>query len=309
MMFANLLDRSIYFSFDRSGYLRHAKKFQPETFKGEGKVAIVTGANSGIGFAITKLLSLARAKVYMACRSKEGAEEAKQKILQENPEANLELLILNLSEPKEMINELQAIHADLLIHNAGGMPLKLTLNSEGEEIIWASQILSPYLMTEYFIEKELLKPKARIIFVSSGGMYTQKLTLQDLTWKQHSYNKYQAYANAKRALVILNELWHKQYGNKYLFSCMHPGWVNTKGVAEAMPWFYRFTRKRLRNSEEGADTILWLALTNSAYPGGKFWFDRKEAPTHLLKKTVESKEQRVLFKKILEEKKKCLLST
>ena len=135
------------------------------------------------------------------------------------------------------------------------------------------------ILTKRLADLGKIREGARIIFVSSGGMYLQKLDLSDLLFQKRSYNKYTGYANAKRAQVILAKIFAKKYP-QYLFSSMHPGWVDTPGVAHSMPIFKKVLNKRLRSAQEGADTILWLA-TALDYPSGKFWFDRKEAKTTL----------------------------
>jgi dehydrogenase/reductase SDR family protein 12 len=143
--------------------------------------------------------------------------------------------------------------------------------------MFASQVLAPFILTKSLADQGKLRDGCRIIFVSSGGMYLQRLELSDLLLKKRSYNKYKGYANAKRAQVIINELFSKKYP-QYLFSSMRPGWADTPGVRYSMPLFKKLLSKKLRSAEEGADTILWLATAHD-YPSGKFWFDRKEAKT------------------------------
>ena len=111
---------------------------------------------------------------------------------------------------------------DLLIHNAGDMPHSLTITQDGFEQMFASQVLAPFILTKTLADLGKLRKGCRIIFVSSGGMYLQKLDLSDLLFEKSSYNKYTGYANAKRAQVILSELFSKKYP-QYLFSSMHPG--------------------------------------------------------------------------------------
>jgi len=281
-----LLDWSIYFSFDESGFKRHAKNFIPENWNGSGKTALVTGANKGIGLAAAKILSRHGVHVILGCRSKERGEAAVEEIRQENPEALCDLFLLDVGEIPSKPLEVPPL--DILVHNAGGMPDTLSFNSRGEEIIWATHVLGPLRLTKALP----LRTGARVIFVSSGGMYLQKLDLSDLKWEKRSYDKYTAYANAKRAQVILTELLQEKFSDQATMSCMHPGWVDTEGVEEAMPSFYRWTKNRLRTPAQGADTIAWLSLTDREYPGGRFWFDRKEAPRHKLKKTKESHSDR-----------------
>ena len=115
---------------------------------------------------------------------------------------------------------------DLLIHNAGNMPDSLTITKDGFEQMFASQVLAPFILTKTLADLGKLRQGCRIIFVSSGGMYLQKLDLSDLRFEKKPYNKYTGYANAKRAQVILSELFSEKYP-QYLFSAMHPGWADT----------------------------------------------------------------------------------
>lgn len=301
-----LLDKTIYFSFDRTGYKRHAKEFKDEIYCAKGKTAIVTGANAGIGLAVTRAFCQQGLRVSMLCRSEEKAETAKKQLLREFPDAQLDIFCVDVSEQKSVKAFLQRSdigRVDIVVNNAGGMPETLTLNSEGNEIVWASHVVGHFLLVEGLIEREKLGPGARVITVSSGGMYSQKLDLSDINFEKTEYNKYIAYANAKRAQVILNELWQQKHDGDVVFSCMHPGWANTGGVRKAMPRFYSWMKNRLRTVEEGADTIVWLALTSVCYPSGRFWFDRKEAPVHLMKKTHESHDRRVELWKLLQKEK------
>jgi len=69
---------------------------------------------------------------------------------------------------------------------------------------------------------------------------------------------------------------------------MHPGWVDTPGVATSLPLFRTLTRPLLRDAESGADTVVWLAAAEPAPPGGRFWQDRTQRPTHYRKRTRET---------------------
>ena len=99
-----------------------------------------------------------------------------------------------------------------------------------------------------------------MITVSSGGMYTQRLDPASLQMPRSRYRGATAYAKAKRAQVALSREWARRLaGTGVAFHAMHPGWVNTPGVATALPGFYRATGPILLTPEQGADTIVWLA--------------------------------------------------
>jgi hypothetical protein len=121
-------------------------------------------------------------------------------------------------------------------------------------------------------------------------MYAQKLDVDDLQFEHKPFNGVIAYAQAKRAQVILTELWAKKLARSGVtVNAMHPGWADTPGVQTSIPTFHRLTKRSLRTPEQGADTILWLAVAKSvASTTGKFWHDRRERSTHLLPGTRSS---------------------
>ena len=301
-LFSKFLDGSILFSFDRSGFLRHAKTFEPENFSGDGKVALITGSSSGIGFAAARLLLQSHVEVHLLSRDHQRGVEAKQKLFSEFPGSTIHLHTVDISDTQALKLWLDSDAPkliDILVNNAGGMPSHLTFSKSGDEITWATHLLGHNVLTKDLFDKKSLKEGSRVITVSSGGMYLQKLDLTDLTWNMRPYNKYRAYANAKRAQVILNQMWAEELTGGLCFSCMHPGWVDTLGVRRAMSLFCKLLGGRLRTPEQGADTIVWLALTTNRYPSGKFWFDRRLASEHKFQYTVESEAQRKSLWKML----------
>ena len=283
-----LLDLTIVFSFDHSGFKRHCSD-QLQKVNLSGRHGIVTGGSSGIGLAVAKALLQQRMDLQLIGRN---LEKLRNSFKSESSVACAEYHCLDMADLNKVyafaIDEVKT-PIDLLIHNAGDMPHSLTITKEGFEQMFASQVLAPYILTKTLAYLGKLRQGCRIIFVSSGGMYLQKLDLSDLLFEKRSYNKYTAYANAKRAQVVLSVLFSKKYP-QYLFSSMHPGWADTPGVRYSMPLFKKLLNKQLRSAEEGADTILWLA-TAYDYSNGKFWFDRKQAKTTILNLNKSSKEE------------------
>lgn len=279
-----LLDSSIVFSFDRSGFKRHCQE-PLKRVDLKASHGIVTGASSGIGLVVAKELLSQGMHCQLIGRDPEKLENNFK------PSAFIECHSLDMSDLNKVYSFAQAVKTpiDLLIHNAGDMPSTLTITKDGFEQMFASQVLAPFILTKTLSDLGKLRKGCRVIFVSSGGMYLQKLDLSDLLFQKKPYNKYTGYANAKRAQVILSDLFSKKYP-QYLFSSMHPGWADTPGVRYSMPIFKKILNKRLRTPEEGADTILWLATTPE-YPNGKFWFDRKIAKTTIFNFNKSSKNE------------------
>lgn len=287
------MDSSVFFSFDRSGFERHEKRFGPSVFSGSnGKRVLITGGNSGIGYAAARAFAHQGLEVHLLCRSRRKGEEALERLKKESKSAPLFLHVLDLADCEKVCAACSSLPSfDLLVNNAGSMPLKKTVNKKGEEEIFASQVKGHFILTRRLIESGKIREGGRAVFVTSGGMYLQKLQLEDVNWRRRPYNRYRAYANAKRAQVILTRLFAEKYPDIW-FGCMHPGWVETKGVREAMPRFFRWMRKRLRTPEQGADTIVWLALTPEKLPGGRLWFDREAAAAYWFSWTKESNADR-----------------
>ncbi len=292
-----LLDLTIVFSFDHSGFERHCPD-QLQKVDLSGRHGIVTGAGSGIGLAVAKELLRQGMRCQLVGRNLEKLENS---FKSDSSVACAEYHGLDMADLKKVhafaLDEVNN-PIDLLVHNAGDMPHSLTITKDGFEQMFASQVLAPFILTKTLADLGRLREGCRIIFVSSGGMYLQKLNLADLLFEKRSYSKYTGYANVKRAQVILSELFSKKFP-QYLFSSMHPGWADTPGVRYSMPLFKRLFNKRLRSAEEGADTILWLATAHD-YSNGKFWFDRKQAKTTILNLNKSSEEEDELLWKYCE---------
>lgn len=254
----------------------------------EGKNCIVTGANSGIGYATAEGLASRGATVYMVCRSKERGEAALAKIhsTTSNPNVHLEVCDLSsISEVKAFASKFSSENKPLhvLINNAGILEHNRVTTAEGLELNFAVNVAATYAMTELMIPLlEKAAPDARVITVSSGGMYNTPMT-KDLQFSESKFDGTLQYARNKRVQVALTEKWAEIYGNKGVdFYSMHPGWAETPGVAKSLPSFSEKLQGRLRTSEEGADTVVWLALQpKEKLVSGAFYFDRAEASKHL----------------------------
>ncbi|XP_038698984.1 dehydrogenase/reductase SDR family member 12 isoform X3 [Tripterygium wilfordii] len=172
----------------------------------------------------------------------------------------------------------------VLVNNAGLLEHKRITTSEGFELNFAVNVLGTYAMTQLMVPLlEKAAPDARVITVSSGGMYTAPLTT-DLEFTDGKFDGVEQYARNKRVQVALTEKWAKLHENRGIsFYSMHPGWAETPGVAKSLPSFSERLSGKLRTREEGADTVLWLALQpKEKLASGAFYFDRAEAPKHLM---------------------------
>ena len=171
----------------------------------------------------------------------------------------------------------------MLVLNAGALTHQYTVTAEGNELTFATHVLSPFLLTRAL--RPLLEASApsRVIVVASGGMYTEPLDVDALDPDPAGYDGTKTYARCKRAQVVLAEEWTRHLlGTGITVNAMHPGWADTPGLRTALPGFSRVIGPLLRTPAEGADTIVWLAAApDAAGLSGLFFLDRRprdEAP-------------------------------
>jgi dehydrogenase/reductase SDR family member 12 len=282
-----VLDRSILFSFDRSGFLRHAHGFDPSDLDVDlaGRVCLVTGANSGIGLAAATALAARGAEVWLLCRDRGRGEEAVTAIRKSTGNRRVHLAVVDVSDlaaVRAFAERFDPARVDVLIHNAGVLPGTRQETGGGLEITLATNVIGPFLLTHLLRAKLAAAGSARVIFVSSGGMYGQSLSLDDPQWTRRPFDGVTAYAQTKRMQVILTELFARHWARAGIaVHAMHPGWADTPSVRTSIPRFWQLMRNRLRTAEQGADTLVWLALMPTL-PSGRFWFDRAPQATHLL---------------------------
>ncbi len=291
-----LLDQSVYFSFDRSGFLRHQQRFLPGELDVSmaGKVCLVTGGNSGLGFATATALALRRARVIIASRNEERGREACEAIRKQTDHDDVHLEVIDLSSPASIraaVNRIEQPRIDVLIHNAGLLPLERIITPEGLELTVATHLVGPHLLTRLLSER---LAGGRVVVVSSGGMYAKRLAVDAMLSHDREYDGVAAYARTKRGQVVLAELWAARLkSQRTVVHAMHPGWAGTPGVERSLPRFWRSMQNRLRTPEEGADTIVWLAVAErAARSTGRFWFDREPVSTHLVPWTRETSAER-----------------
>ncbi len=299
------LDSSVVPGYSRLGYLiRRGSWAQGDPRPGalHGKTALVTGANSGIGKATSTGMARLGATVLMTVRNRERGDQARREVLAEMPDADLRVEMCDVSNLGAAVRSFAADltgrgqQLDVLVHNAGALPESRTESEEGHEVTLATHVLGPLLLTEQLTPALAASTDARVIFVSSGGMYTQALPVTDPEYRDGQYRGATAYARSKRMQVaLLPVLADRWAATNITVHAMHPGWADTPGVASSLPGFHRLTGPLLRTPAEGADTIIWLAATSPAPPSGQFWHDRRTRPTHYLPHTGESAHDRAQF--------------
>jgi dehydrogenase/reductase SDR family protein 12 len=294
------LDRSIVGGYTKIGYWarrRHWDPNDPRTDSMRDKVALVTGANSGLGKATAAGLAGLGATVHLLVRNEERGRTAREEILRDVPGASLEVTRLDVSDLDDVreVATLLADHldgVDVLVHNAGVMPKNRQESPQGHELALATHVLGPLLLTEV-LAPALARAHGRVVLVTSGGMYTQKVPVEDPEYARGEYKGATSYARSKRIQVALTPLmqgrWEASGASVHV---MHPGWADTPGISASLPGFSKLTRPLLRDAETGADTVVWLAATDPAPPGGLLWQDRAPRPEHYRRATRETDAER-----------------
>jgi NAD(P)-dependent dehydrogenase (short-subunit alcohol dehydrogenase family) len=293
------LDRTVVPGFSSIGYkLRRA--WWPDDPRPEalaGKVALVTGAGSGLGQATALGLARLGATVHLLVRDPAKGSAAADAIRAAVPQAEVHVQLCDVGDLSAVRRFAEAFtrevsRLDVLVHNAGTMPPERTESADGHELTVAVHVLGPVLMTE-LLRPVLAGRDARVVLVSSGGMYTQRLPAADPEYRLGEYRGAVAYARSKRMQVALAPLLQDRWRADGIgVHVMHPGWAATPGVTSSLPTFAKLTKPVLRDAEAGADTVLWLAATEPAPPGGRFWHDRAPRATHYRKSTRESAQDR-----------------
>jgi NAD(P)-dependent dehydrogenase (short-subunit alcohol dehydrogenase family) len=235
----------------------------------QGKICMVTGANSGIGKATALALAQMGATVVMVCRDRARGEEAKSEITTKSRNNAVDLLQADLSSQqsiRQLVENFQHHYTQLhvLINNAGAaFPGQRRETVDGLEMTFAVNYLAPFLLTNLLLDVLKASTPARIVNVSSNSHEAGYIQMDDLQEEKH-YKSMRVYGQAKLAVVLFSyELARKLQGTGVTANCLHPGFVAThfgqRDVGPAFRLLVKLIGSFGTGPQEGAKTSIYLA--------------------------------------------------
>ncbi len=276
--------------FTNLGYRIHSRHHDPLDVDLRDHTVVVTGATGGLGRAAATSLAGFGARVVVVGRNPEHLDETVRSIDGEAVGYQADLALM--SEVRSLADRLLADESriDVLVNNVGVLLPEREVTEEGIERTLATDLAGQFLLTNLIVLRLKESAPARIVNVTSGGMYSERIRPDDLQFERRRYRGASAYAHAKRGQVILTRMWAERLsGSGVSVHAMHPGWARTSGVERSLPTFDKLMRPLLRTPEEGADTIVWLAAVSERELGsGRLWFDRQVVTEHLMEWTKET---------------------
>ncbi len=246
----------------------------------KGRVAIVTGANNGIGFETTLALAKHEFTVVMACRNLEKAEQAKTELLQKTPQADLDTMPLDLSDldsVRAFVTAFKSKYAklDVLINNAGVLIYSGKKNKAGVELQFATNHLGHFLLTNLLLDLIPDNPASRIVSLSSLAHKSAKIHFDDLNGENID-DAEAIYGQSKLAnLMFADELNRRlKNGNKKIIAlAAHPGGSSSglfNEMSRAKYYFFMILSPFILNSPASAAKPSLFAALSPEVKGGEY---------------------------------------
>src|SRR5437763_607697 len=234
----------------------------------QGKICMVTGANSGIGKATALALAQLGATVVMVCRDRARGEEARSEITTKSRNTAVDLMQADLSSQQSIRHLVEHFqhhytHLHVLINNAGASFPGRRETVDGLEMTFAVNYLAPFLLTHLLLDVLKASAPARIVNVSSNSHEAGYIKLENLQSK-NPYRSMKVYGQSKLAVVLFTyELAHRLQGTGVTVNCLHPGFVAThfgqRDVGPAFRLLVKVIGSFGASPEKGAKTSISLA--------------------------------------------------
>lgn len=236
-----------------------------------GKVVLITGGSSGIGYQTALELALKKYTVYITGRNKDKTEDAVLKIKSITNNLNIDYFLSDFSDLEsvrkmgnQILSKLERL--DVLINNAGGVNSKFELTKVGYEKTFTTNHLAGFLLTNILLDLLIQSSPSRIINVSSDSHYKGKLDFSKIN-SPENYFIMQAYANSKLCNVLFTyELSRKLQDKGVIVNSLHPGVVNTRIGQKNTRFLSNIVWMLIANTKgvslkKGAETSIYLATS------------------------------------------------
>jgi len=246
------------------------------------EVAIITGTTHGIGRVTSRELARAGRTVVMLCRDPVAAEAVRAEIIGQVPGAVVHVVRCDLASLASVRASASVVLREfgpigLLINNAGMVSSRHRMSVDGYELTFASNHLGPFLLTALLSER--LSDSARIINVASRVHYRGRIELDRIDDPRARYNSMAAYAQSKLANVLHAFALARRYaGTRVCVNCLHPGVVATNLLPAWVRLVKPLISRVMFDSERGARTSLYLALSDEVSGVSGRYFDENQLP-------------------------------
>ncbi|MGE0712569.1 MAG: SDR family NAD(P)-dependent oxidoreductase [Planctomycetota bacterium] len=277
-------------------------RYDPIDVDLSGKVAVVTGSNTGIGKEVARGLARLRARVILACRDPRKGGAARDDIMTSTGNYGVEVAQLDQSDPvsiREFARGVKERHRslDILVNNAGAWLTQRRTDPQGIELTFVTNALGYFRLTNALEPLLLAGAPARIVDVASDMAYG--LDLDDLEMRRGSFAGMKAYARSKQANRMLAWVRAERLKDQGVtVNALHPGVVASDISRSAPGMLGTISRKYFqtfgRTTTQGADTALWLAASPEVQGlTGRFWKDREQQR----RKFTDMEQNRALWRK------------
>ncbi|HJQ71385.1 MAG TPA: SDR family oxidoreductase [Blastocatellia bacterium] len=246
-----------------------------------GKVALVTGANSGIGKETALALARMKANLVIVCRDNDRGRAALEEIKSKSDNPSVELMICDLSSQtqiRKLAEEFKQKHdrLDVLVNNAGVILTRRRVTEDGLEATFAINHLAYFLLTNLLLDLINKSAPARIVNVSSTVHKSATIDFNDLQ-SERSYSSMRAYGQSKLANVLFTyELARRLEGTGVTVNCLHPGVIATNIFRDISGVVGAAAKLFLKSPRRGAETSIYLASSPEVEGiTGKYFDDRR----------------------------------
>jgi NAD(P)-dependent dehydrogenase (short-subunit alcohol dehydrogenase family) len=263
-----------------------------------GKIAIVTGASTGLGLETARALASAGARVVLAGRDASRIDAAAATIREQVPDAELEAGALDLTS-LERVRAFAAWYAGthdrlhLLINNAGVMYTPFEHTAEGFEMQFGTNHVGHFLLTCLLVPQLLADPPSRVVNLSSGGHMGSGIVWDDVNFERREYDKFSAYGQSKTANILFSVELERRLGDRGVHAyAVHPGMISTELGRYMTKDDFAALMERAKSSpsggmpprktvEQGAATTVWAATAAELDgQGGTYLADTEVTDQH-----------------------------